>query len=167
MEPRRVCPKAFAQKHLLEPKCIYWRPGMWAYEAERGAVKRTGGTGGQSPTFQRQSRLRARRAASAVGKREGERQPRGVASVEGSIRGRQHLRTAKTLGPIGGLRPIEGGRKGGGFGLSGRPSPEVRLTAKCGLSRSAVYCGFRCPRLAVRPVGNALKGTKRAALFLP
>ena len=52
----------------------------------------------------------------------------------------------------------------------------VDLACLVGQAQKAVYCGFRCPRLAVRPVGNAPtgnaskgsspKGTRRAALFL-
>jgi hypothetical protein len=95
--PESVCPKASARKRLLEPKCICWRlgicwrPGMWAYEAERGAVRRKAREGGNPlPLSNSLFSGPEEPPVRPVGEKEDDT-PGGVASVEGSIRGRQHL----------------------------------------------------------------------------
>jgi hypothetical protein len=64
---------------------------MWAYEAERGAVKRTAGKDGQSLPFGNSLVSGPEEPpVRPAGEKENDT-PGGVASVEGSIRGRQHL----------------------------------------------------------------------------
>ncbi len=64
---------------------------MWAYEAERGAVKRTGGTDGQSPLPFSNSLVSGPQEPPVRPVSEKESgNPGGVVSVEGSIRGRQY-----------------------------------------------------------------------------
>ncbi len=126
------------REHLLEPKRICRRPGMAICEAKRGAVKGTAGTGGQSPAFQQQSRLRATRAASAAGRREGEQHSRGS-----GIRERQHLwKAASVEGSISDLHSQWSRSEGWGPSRGeGRVVALVCLVAqvqKCGLLQSAV-----------------------------
>ncbi len=111
---------------------------MWAYEAERSAVKGTAGTGGQSPAFRQQSYLRATRDASAAGRREGERHFQGSGT-----RRRQHLwKAASVGGSISDLHSQWSRPEGQGPSRGeGRVVALVCLVAqvqKCGLLQSAV-----------------------------